>query len=244
MKAIPGVFLSGALILLSAGVVLGQDAKPSASGSTSSSTSAAGDIVTPGPVDASGQTQAAMTTEAETNGKASLMSIRERATKASTKACAAIQKDLAEISKRIDADAETKGSAMVAGRIAPEFGMTVDAMAAEQSRFGTGLGQLTIAHTLMANSKAAVTMDQLFQLRDDGMGWGQIAYGLNLRMSEVTAAVKSEGNVAAGLAKADGKPAMIHSATTIAASQNAGVHAGPASVGTASNVGVGLRVGN
>ena len=87
-------------------------------------------------------------------------------------------------------------------------------------------------------------MDQIFQLRDDGLGWGQIAYGLNLKMSEVTAAVKSEGNVAMGMAKADGKPAMIHSGTHIAATQNAGVHAGPASVGTASSVGVGLKVGN
>ena len=190
MKAVPGVFLSGAVILLSVGVALGQGANPKAM----SNAGAAGSVATPGPVDASGQMQAATATDAETNGEASLTSIHERATKASSKACAAVQKDLAEISRRIDADAEAKVSAMGAGRIAPEFGMSADEMAPEGAQFGTGLGQLTIAHTLKANSKNAVTMDQIFQLRDDGLGWGQIAYGLNLKMSEVTAAVKSEGN--------------------------------------------------
>jgi hypothetical protein len=100
-----------------------------------------------------------------------------------------------------------------------------------------------IAHTLMANSRTAVTVEQLFLLQREGFGWGQIAHGLNLRLGEVVAAVKSEGNVAAGRAKADGRPAMIHSGTHVNAGTKAGVRAGPATAGAASSVGAGVKVG-
>ena len=245
MRAIPGVFLGGAMILLSVGVALGQGTNPNATGAASSGTTAAGTVTTPGPVDAHGQMQAM--TETEANADATLQPIRERAKKASTKTCAIVQKELAEISKRIDDSANSaKGTATATSRIATEFGVTTEAVAAEQDQYEVGLGELTIAHTLMANSKTAVSMDQLFQLRHEGLGWAQIAHGLSLRMSEVTPAMRTESNVAAGVSKADGKVAMIHSNANATTSTNAGVHAGPASVGTASSVGVGagVKVGN
>jgi hypothetical protein len=227
MKAISGVFLGGAMILLSVGVALGQGTNSN----VTSGTTAAGTVATPGPVDAHGQMQAA--TETETNADATLQPIRERAKKASAKTCAIVQKELAEISKRIDDSANNaKGTATAASRIATEFGMTTEAMAAEQEQFEAGLGELTIAHTLMANSKTAVSMDQLFQLRHEGLGWAQIAHGLSLRMSEVTPAMRSESNVAAGVSKADGKVAMIHSNANVAGNTNAGVEGAAESVGT------------
>ncbi len=244
MKAIPGMLLGGVLILVSAGVVLGQGKDPKIYGAASSDTRSAGTVDVQGPIDAAGKMQTATSAQAEAKADAPLNSIRERAKKASTKACAAVQKELAEISRQADAEVNAKGDVLVAGRIAPEFGITADAMTVEMSKFGAGLGDLMIAHTLMANSKTAVTAEQLFTLRSEGFGWGQIAHGLNLKLGEVTAAVKSECSVAAGRVRADGRPAMIHSGASVAANTNAGVHAGPASAGAASNVGAGIKIGN
>jgi hypothetical protein len=155
-----------------------------------------------------------------------------------------VDKKLTKISGDIDANATAKGKATAAGRVAPEFGMTGDALVAEADQFGAGLGEVVIAHTLLANSKTTVTMDQLFALRKDGMGWGQIAQGMNLRLGEVVSAVMSEGKVAQGTAKADGKVAMIHSGSTQASTHaglGAGVKAGH--TGAAGSIGVGAKVG-
>ena len=39
-------------------------------------------------------------------------------------------------------------------------------------------------------------VEQLVQMRNDGMGWGRIAAGLDLRLGSVVSAVKAEGRVA------------------------------------------------
>jgi len=243
MRTISGVLLSSALILVSAGVALGHEKDPKVSGTAVSGASTAGTVETQGPVDAEGVVQGATSTEAGVQANVPLNGIRDRAKKASAKAYAAVQKDLAAISRRVDAEVSEHGDAVVAARIAPEFGMTAEAMIAEQSTADAELGELMIAHTLMANSKVAVTVEQLFVLQREGLGWGQIAHGLNLKLGEVTAAVRSEGNVAAGLAKADGKTAAIRSGTQVASSTKTGVQTGPVRAGAASSVGVGLDVG-
>jgi len=244
MRTIPGVLLISALILASVGIALAQEKDPNASGAASAGSTTGGAVSVPGPIDAQGNMQSGTDAQAGAETDAALTSIRERAKKASSKACAAVQKQLAEISRQIDAEADMKGDVLVAGRVAPEFVMSAEAMTAEKSKFDARLGELTIAHTLIANSRTAVTADQLFTLKHEGMGWGQIAHGLNLRIGELTTAVKSEYNVAAGRAKADGRAAMIHSGTNAAASTKTDVHAGPASAGAASSVGVGVKLGN
>jgi hypothetical protein len=244
MKVLPSVFLSSALILASVGAALGQQGDPNASGTTSSNSGSTGTVDVQGPIDAQGNMQAATSSESGANAEVSLNPIRERARKASTKACAAVQKQLGEISRQINAEANEKGDVIVAGRMAPEFGMTPEAMTAEQGRFNTGMGEIVIAHTLMSNSSTAVTAEQLFQLHQEGLGWGQIAHGLNLRISELGTAVSSEQNVALGRTKADGKVAMIHSDTRVASSTKAGMQTGSTHAGAASSAGVGLKVGN
>jgi hypothetical protein len=248
MRPIHGVLLGGVLILASTGVALGQRADADASGAASSTTRSTTTQST-GAVDVSGQSgmqaqmKAATSADAGANVDATLRPIRQRAMNAPAKSRAAVDKKLSEISAQISGEANEKGDAVVAGRIGPEFGMTAEALTAEQGKFDAGWGELVIAHTLAANAKTGVTAEQLFSLHREGLGWGQIAYGLNLRLGEVAAAVASEGSVAAGRAKADGKPAMIHSGTRVAANTNAGVHAGGTKVGAASSVGVGVKVG-
>jgi hypothetical protein len=146
---------------------------------------------------------------AEGNSSASLDAIRDRAKGASAKALAKVERKLTEASRQIDAEANQYGDIVVAGRVAPEFGMRSEILAIEQSRLNTGMGDLVIAHTLAASSKRNVTAQQLLELQHEGLTWGRIAHGLDLRVDEVAAAVTSEAHVAAGRAPADGKPAMV-----------------------------------
>jgi len=135
--------------------------------------------------------------------------VKERGTKASAKERADVEKKLDEVEKEIETES-TKGEPAVAERLAAEFGVTADALTAEKSQYGRGWGELTVAHTLLSNAKTDATLTDIFALRSQGMGWGAIAAGLDLKLGEVVSAVKSEQRVAVGLDKGDGKPAVIH----------------------------------
>ncbi len=240
MKQLQTVLFGGMLLLGSVGIASAQSSDPAVKPSTQSSSTKA-------------STEMSATTKTETSmdADASMKAIRDRAKSGSPKARAAVDTRLKKLSGEIDTETSAKGSTVAAGRVAPEFGMTADALVAEETQFGAGLGEVVIAHTLLANSKTTVTMDQLFAMRKDGMGWGQIAQGLNLKLGEAVSAVMSEGRVASGRAKADGKVAMIHTGSTAAnthAGMGAGAHAGHAGVGAAGaagsmGVGAGAKVG-
>lgn len=249
MKSITGTLLGGVLILASLGTAFGQGSDPAASGAASTTTGTQSTLEaqqkpgTPTQVQTETQAQTATSAEANADASAALNAVRDRAKGAPSKTREAVEKKLAEISKEIDAEAAAKGHAVVADRVAAEFGMTSEALMAEQSTLNTGWGELVIAHTLLANAKTQLTMEQLYSLHRSGFGWGQIAHGLNLRLGEVTAAVRSEGKVATGLTKADGKAAMIHSGPRVGASTKTSASAGKTSVGASSGVGVGVKVG-
>jgi hypothetical protein len=164
----------------------------------------------PASVPANDQANPQATTAAATaDGK--LAAIAERARATSEKDKKNVEAKLDATRSEVDKEAATSGDNVLAGRLATEFGMTSDALIAEKAQYNTGWGDLMIAHSLLANAKTDVTLDQLFQMRTtDQLGWGQIAHGLDLRLGDVVSAVKSEGQVAAGRAKADGKVATIH----------------------------------
>ncbi len=155
--------------------------------------------------------------QAVTKSNPALDRIKEKGQTVAAKDRETLEKKLDEVQKQIEAEASSKGDATVAGRIAGEFGLTADALTAERAQFSRGWGEIVVAHTLLANAKTpGLTIADMFQLRNDGLGWGQIAHGLNLRLGEVASAVRSEGRVATGLAKADGKPATIRSGAAAA----------------------------
>ena len=253
MKAITGAFLGGVLILASQGAALGQGSDPASSGAASTTAGAQTSLEAQqqketrtqmqAETQGQAQTEASAEANADANGSASFKTVRDRAKEAPSKARAALEKRLAEISKEIDAEAAAQGGAVVADRVAGEFGLTGESLVSEQNTLNTGWGDLVIAHTLLANAKTRLSTEQLYSLHRSGMGWGQIAYGLNLRLGEVEAAVKSEGGVATGMAKADGKAARIHSGARVGAGTKTSVSAGKTSVGASSGLGVGVKVG-
>jgi len=158
------------------------------------------------PVSDQAATQA---TAATSTADAKLAEIEARGKATPEKEAKTAEAKLDATKATVDKEATDKGDNVVAGRLATEFGMTPDALSAEKTQFNTGWGDLMIAHSL-TNAKSDVTLDQLFQMRKDGMGWGQIANGLDLRIGDLVSSSASEGRVATGHAKADGKVAAIH----------------------------------
>jgi len=101
------------------------------------------------------------------------------------------------------------GDTRVARFLAVEFGMSEEAIIAQKRYLGASWGNLTIAHTLAASGNHGMTVAQVLQLHDRGMGWGQVAAGLRFKLDDAVRAVDAESRVARGRMKADGKPAVI-----------------------------------
>ncbi|HYJ34419.1 MAG TPA: hypothetical protein VE326_14515 [Candidatus Binatia bacterium] len=194
----------------------------------------------------SGEATTTATATAPSGGKdeARLKAIRDRAAKMPATDREEIQKKLEGNIKDVDVEAVANGDATVADRFAAEFGVTSEALLAERTQYNVGWGEVMIAHTLLANAPSGTTIDQLYSLHADGMGWGQVAYGMGLRVGSVAAAVKTETMVARGTMKADGKPAKIGANTRVASAGGAHAAAGQTRAGAASSaaMGVGVKV--
>ena len=244
MKAILGVLFGYALMFVIVGTALAEGA-PGASANATSHTRSQGTVDVQDLKVVQGHAQSSEELTADGNADASLQAIRDRAKQPSRKALTKLERRLSELANQIDAEANLKGEVFVANRVASEFGMTGSLMMLERGTLNASMGDLVIAHTLAANSPQNVTATQLFTLQHDGYTWARIAYGLDLRSDQVAGAVESETRVALGRVKADGRPAMIQSASAArtAASANTGMNAGGGSVGAGGGAGVGLSIG-
>jgi hypothetical protein len=205
------------------------------------------------PAETHAETNASATATMDAEAKAKLDALKRRITEQSEKVNAdakvKAEGQLTTMAREIDDHAATGGDDKLAGRLADEFGISADAVAAEKSALGASWGDLTIAHSICANSKTDVTVEQLMSLKKDGMGWGQIAAGLELKLGSVVSSVKAESQVARGIAKADGKVAAMQGAgARVGVGANAGLHAGvgkgkaDAAVGAGAGVKVGGKV--
>jgi hypothetical protein len=112
-------------------------------------------------------------------------------------------------SKARGIDRAAVGVNRVASLLAADFGMTEEEIVMQRESLRVSWGDLTIAHTFADSDKGGMTVAQILELHDRGMGWGQIAAGLGFRLSDAVRAVNSESRVARGRAKADGQTARI-----------------------------------
>ena len=191
--------------------------------------------------------QAQADAEAKAEARKTLERIKERGAKVSSTTRAKAESRIEAVETKTNEDAAVSGSAAIATRLAAEFGMSADQLTAEHQALGCSWGELMIAHSLDANTTADVTTAQLVQLRKEGTGWGQIAAGLGLKLGHVVSAVQAEGRVAAGLAKPDGKVAVIRgdgarAGVGAGAAASAAVPAGGASATAQTGVGVGVKI--
>lgn len=120
--------------------------------------------------------------------------------RASQQARASTDRKLAARARGIDRAAV--GVNQVARDLGAEFGMSREAILAQKDDLHASWGNLTIAHTFAAGDRGGMTVAQLLQLHDRGMGWGQIAAGLRFNMRDAVTAVNSASGVATGVTKA------------------------------------------
>jgi hypothetical protein len=200
-------------------------------------------------VQADGTTNAQAEATAETNLEArkTLMTIKDKGAKVSATARAKADAKLEAAAKKANDEATKSGDQKVAARLGAEFGATAEAMMSEKQTLDASWGELMIAHSLDANTKTEVTVAQLFELRKEGTGWGQIAAGLGLKLGDCVSAAQSEAKVATGMAKADGKVAVIHgegarAGVGVNAGSNAGLNAGAVHASTQTGLGVGVKI--
>lgn len=243
------VAISVAATFLLAPAIRAQDAGTSPPPATNTAPPPA--TTTPPPADPAAQANTAVGTQANANAQANaevLANVRKTGATADAKVRDKFDADVTAAAKQVETDAATAGDVKIAERLGTEFGMTPDALVAERNELGTSWGQLMIAHTLMANTTSGLTARQLFDLRTEGMGWGQIAHGMGLKLGSAVTAVKGEARVARGLEKADGKVSTIQGPGSRAGADAAAKAATKASIkadaaGTRAKVGAGADVG-
>ena len=196
------------------------------------------------PTQVEAQSSASTHAEATTNDRRQALETRAAKVSARTKAQAETKLEAAAKSVQ---DQARQGEPQVASRLAAEFGTTSQAMMDEKNQLQTSWGNLMIAHTLASNASTGMTVPQLIEMKDSGMGWGQIAAGLGLNLGSVVSAVKAETRVANGLSKADGHVAAIHGEGArggVDADAHAGLDAKHDKLGLGAGAGVGLHIGH
>jgi hypothetical protein len=192
---------------------------------------------------ASAEASAAASANAKADAEKLRRRIEETAARTSARSRAKAESELSAAEKKIEGVAHAEGEAVVAARLAAEFGTSAAELLALHEATDASWGGLTIAHALAANAKTGVTAAQLLDWKHDGMGWGTIAAGLGLDLGSVVSGVKAETRVAAGLARPDGKIAPMTGAGARAGA-DVGLRAGAASGhGVGTSVGAGLGAG-
>ena len=164
---------------------------------------------------------------ASTSPDVGLQGVKDRATWAPTDICEATDKKLEGTVRGIDKEASKNGERLVMARIAAQFRVPAETILSEKTRLGASWGELAVAHTLLASARG-VTVDQLFDMRAEGMGWGRIAHGLGFKQKDVTTAVQAEAKVMRGQSKPNGTPTKIATMDPMVASE-ATAHAGGSS---------------
>ncbi|HKO22777.1 MAG TPA: hypothetical protein VJX91_08975 [Candidatus Eisenbacteria bacterium] len=133
--------------------------------------------------------------------KVDLGEVRDRAESMPSDMRRDTDKRIALTVDRVNQEARDRGQATMTARLAREFKQTEESLLEDKSLYSFSWGELTIAHTLLANSGEGLGLDDIAQLRREGFGWGAIAFGLQFHMEDFEDMIKAEGRVAMGLSK-------------------------------------------
>ena len=133
--------------------------------------------------------------------KVDLSEVRDRAESMPADMRRDTDKRIAITLERVNQEARDRGQATMTKRLAAEFKLTESSLLDDKAEYSLSWGELTIAHTLLANSPVGLTLADLVELRREGFGWGAIAFGLQFHMEDFEDMIKAEGQVAMGLSK-------------------------------------------
>ena len=185
-------------------------------------------------------------TDLDASLRAERDAIEKKAARVSAKVRAQAEARLAACADQVDAAVKKQGEAAVAGRLSSELGIDAGVLMAEQDELECGWGDLMIAHVLDANAKTDLSAAQLVKLNDAGCEWSDVAAGLGIDLNAAVRGLSGEARVAAGLARGDGRVAVMSGTGARAgatAGVGTGVRVGDAGAGVNAGVGVGLTVG-
>ncbi len=176
---------------------------------------------------------------------AALARVRERAKEVPESTRSETEKELRDAALQVDAAAtggpaaagaagtpgagdKSEANGKIAARLAQDFGFAPEQLLGERERLKTGWGDLMIAHLIRSNSQTPLSIDQLYDLRQERLGWGQIAHGLGLQVGGLVSAARAQGQVATGVVRADGKPERLAAGSAAAVKNAARAEAGKA----------------
>ncbi len=133
---------------------------------------------------------------------ARLAAISERAHEVTAAVEMAFEPRIVVYAQQVDFEASAHATA-VTHRLAREFAMSSADVGAARASCASW-GELTLALTLRAGVRFAITPGQIAALHRAGTGWTRIAHGLGLDIDDFVFAAQSGTDVAAGWNEADG----------------------------------------
>jgi len=127
--------------------------------------------------------------------RADLGEIRSRAKAMPGDQRRSTDKRVAATIERVNKDALSRGQANTASKLAVQFSVSAEALLAEKAEYGFTWGEVVIAHRLQENAAVAIDIASLSHLREEGLSWGAIAYGLRFHLEDLEEVIKSGGKI-------------------------------------------------
>jgi hypothetical protein len=115
----------------------------------------------------------------------------ERRTNGASRAGLGIDRKLEREVQRLEAEAGSRGDVALADRLASELEVSSDLLLEQRAAFDADWGDLLIAYTIVEQSRATVTVGQVFEMRSDGMTWFQIARSLRIPPGRLMRLIRS-----------------------------------------------------
>src|SRR5436853_2137697 len=80
----------------------------------------------------------------------------------------------------LDSETFRGGDQAVAQRLSVTFGVPADVLLQERATAGVEWSDVFLAHTILANTRTTLTVDDLLQMRTSGLTWIQVARNAHL----------------------------------------------------------------
>ncbi|MGE5176037.1 MAG: hypothetical protein ACM3JJ_06630 [Hyphomicrobiales bacterium] len=155
---------------------------------------------------AAGAAEAANATAGDSEAVVDLGAIRARGAAMPIDQRIDLDKRIRAMIDRANDDASKRGQTVVAKKLAAEFHTSIDALFEEKGTLGWSWGEVVMAHTLLENAAVKVTPQDLASLREGGLGWAAIAYGLKFHLEDLEDVIKAGGKIASGLSNSETAP--------------------------------------
>lgn len=92
----------------------------------------------------------------------------------------------------LDEETSRLGDQATAERLSQEFGVTVDVLNQQRTQFNADWSDLLVGYSILEQSRTAVTLEQIFSLRESGQTWTQIARSLRIPPGKLLRSIRTQ----------------------------------------------------